>query len=215
MRRWRSFSAACSICFTEAAKYSRPLLSYSDRACVGRNNLATDTDKHAEHITAIGSSLLPGACFLRQAVPGRCVYRISVEVGAVKISNQLASLYRNCPHPLWYAGRLLPCALFRWHSGMLLLQFLFVRFTGQLLYTRLLYFADIQSAADSNYVGARLWYLHKRWSRLLQLFVPGRCGAGTDACHRLQAAVCTAHACRQKPMHRLWFVRKEVPDGIR
>ena len=30
------------------------MLSYSDRACVGRNNLATDTDKHAEHITAIG-----------------------------------------------------------------------------------------------------------------------------------------------------------------
>lgn len=98
--------------------------------------------------------------FLRQAVSGRCVHRISVEVGAVKISNQLASLYRNCPHPLWYAGRLLPCALFRWHSGMLLLQFLFVRFTGQLLYTRLLYFADLQSATDSNYVGARLWYLY-------------------------------------------------------
>lgn len=153
--------------------------------------------------------------FLRQAVPGRCVHRISVEVGAVKISNQLASLYRNCPHPLWYAGRLLPCALFRWHSGMLLLQFLFVRFTGQLLYTRLLYFADIQSAADSNYVGARLWYLHKRWSRLLQFFVPGRCCAGIDACHRLQAAVCTAHACRQKPMHRLWLMRKEMPYGIR
>lgn len=112
----------------------------------------------------------------------------------------------------WQAFALCP---FRWHSGMLLLQFLFVRFIGQLLYTRLLYFADIQSAADSNYVGARLWYLHKRWSRLLQFFVPGRCCAGIDACHRLQAAVCTAHACRQKPMHRLWLMRKEMPYGIR
>ena len=160
MRRWRSSNAACSICFTAGGKYSRTLFSYSDRACVGRNNLATDTDKHAEHITAFGSSVLPGACFLRQVVPGRCVHRISVEVGAVKISNQLASLYRNCAYSLRYAGRLLPCALFRWYSGMLLLQLLFVRFTGQLLYTRLLYFADLQSATDSNYVGARLWYLH-------------------------------------------------------
>lgn len=50
--------------------------------------------------------------FLRQAVPGRCVHRISVEDGAVKISNKLASLYRNCTYPLWNAGRLLPCALF-------------------------------------------------------------------------------------------------------
>lgn len=57
----------------------------------------------------------------------------------------------------WQAFALCP---FRWHSGMLLLQFLFVRFTGQLLYTRLLYFADLQSATDSNYVGARLWYLY-------------------------------------------------------
>ena len=143
-----------------AAEYSRPLLSYTDRACVGRNNLATDTDKHAEHITAFGSSLLPGTSFLRQVVSGRCVHRISVEADAVKISNQLASLYRNCPHPLRYAGRLLPGTFLRWHSGMLLLQFLFVRFTGQLLYTMLLYFADLQSAADSNYVGARLWYLY-------------------------------------------------------
>lgn len=52
-----------------AAKYSRPLLSYSDRACVGRNNLAADTDKHAEHITAFGSSLLPGACFCGRLCP--------------------------------------------------------------------------------------------------------------------------------------------------
>lgn len=44
--------------------------------------------------------------------------------------------------------------------------------------------------------GACLWHLHKRWSRLLQFFVPGRCGAGIDACLGLQAAVCTAHACR-------------------
>ena len=69
-------------------------------------------------------------------------------------------------------------------------------FTGQLLYTRLLYFADLQSATDSNYVGARLWYLHKRWSRLLQFFVPGGSGTGSDACLRLQAAVCTACAGR-------------------
>ena len=97
---------------------------------------------------------------------------------------------------------------------MKLLQFLFVRLTCQLLYAGLLYFANLQSAADSNYVGARLWYLHKRWSRLLQFFVPGRCGAGIDACLGLQIAVCTAHAYRQKSMHRLWFMRKEVPDGI-
>ena len=84
--QWRSFSAAVLFALRKlaAAKYSRPLLSYSDRACVGRNNLATDTDKHAEHITAIGSSLLPGACFLRQVVPGGCVYRISVEADASK-----------------------------------------------------------------------------------------------------------------------------------
>ena len=66
-----------------AAEYSRPLFSYSDRACVGRNNLATDTDKHAEYTVAVGSSVLPGTSFLRQAVPGGCVYRISVEADAV------------------------------------------------------------------------------------------------------------------------------------
>lgn len=66
-----------------AAEYSRPLFSYSDRACVGRNNLAADADKHAEYTVAVGSSVLPGTSFLRQAVPGGCVYRISVEADAV------------------------------------------------------------------------------------------------------------------------------------
>lgn len=65
------------------AEYSRPLFSYSDRACVGRNNLAADADKHAEYTVAVGSSVLPGTSFLRQAVPGGCVYRISVEADAV------------------------------------------------------------------------------------------------------------------------------------
>ena len=102
------------------------LFQYTDRAYFRWNHLAADTDKHAEYTAAIGNGVLPGACFLRQVVPGRRFYRIYVETGAVQISDKLAPLYRNCAYSLRYAGRLLPGAIFRRYFGLLLLQLLFV-----------------------------------------------------------------------------------------